>query len=86
MTLLTAVIAVLIISSLLCLIRLVIGPTAPDRVISVDALTSLTIGILAIIGLRYSSIFLDVALVYAFIAFLGGVAVSKYLEGRDLGE
>lgn len=84
---LTLAISVLTLSSLLCLIRAVIGPSAPDRVVSIDALVALTIAILVLFGLMFEApILLDVALVYAFVAFLGGVAIAKYLEGKGLEE
>jgi multicomponent Na+:H+ antiporter subunit F len=63
----------------------VLGPTAPDRVVAIDALTAITAAILVLLGVFYrESFFLDVALVYAFLSFLGTVAISKYLEGRGL--
>ena len=70
----------------MCLYRIGRGPTAPDRVVSIDALTSLIIVALVLLGIQYKqSIFLDVALVYAFLAFIGTLAVSKYLEGKGVG-
>lgn len=83
------VIGVLAVSSLLCLVRAIVGPSGPDRVVSIDALTGLTIAILALIAVHEAfelTFLMDVALVYALLAFLGGVAVSKYLEGKELGE
>lgn len=80
------VIGVLSFSALLCLIRAILGPSGPDRVVAIDALTGITIAILALIGIHYHPFFLDVALVYAMLAFLGGVAISKFLEGRGLEE
>jgi multicomponent Na+:H+ antiporter subunit F len=72
---------------LFCLLRATLGPTAPDRVVAIDALTSLVVAGLVLLGVWYRApIFLDVALVYAFLAFLGTLAVSKYLEGRGLQE
>ncbi|KXA88863.1 hypothetical protein AKJ62_04315 [candidate division MSBL1 archaeon SCGC-AAA259D14] len=78
---------VFFISVVLCMVQAVIGAYISDRVVSIDALTSLTIAILGFLAAIYKkSIFLDVALVYALIAFVGTLAVSKYLEGRDIGE
>jgi multicomponent Na+:H+ antiporter subunit F len=72
-------------AGLLCLARAAWGPTAPDRVVSIDALVSLTVAALVLLGIWYHQpIFLDIALVYAFLAFLGTLAVSKYLEGRGV--
>ncbi|KUO40994.1 MAG: cation:proton antiporter [Hadesarchaea archaeon DG-33-1] len=70
---------------LFCLLRAALGPTAPDRVIAIDALTSIIVACLVLLGVFYrTSFYLDVALVYAFLAFLGTIAISKYLEGRGL--
>ncbi|KXA99783.1 cation:proton antiporter [candidate division MSBL1 archaeon SCGC-AAA261C02] len=81
------IVIILVGATLLCLGRVVIGPTAPDRVVSIDSLTSLLVAALVLLGVWYEqSIFLDVALVYAFLAFIGTLAVSKYLEGRGLEE
>ena len=70
---------------LFCAVRAVLGPTAPDRVVAIDAITTLMVASLVLLGIHYrASIYLDVALVYAFLAFLGTLAVSKYLEGRGV--
>jgi len=63
------------------IIRLGIGPDAVDRVVAVDLLTIVTIaviGLLAHIAGRF--IYLDVALVYGLLSFLGVLAVARYLE------
>lgn len=80
------VIGVLAFSAILCLIRAILGPSGPDRVVAIDALTGVGIAILALVGINYHPFFLDVALVYALLAFLGGVAIAKYLEGKGLEE
>ncbi len=63
------------------IIRLAMGPEPVDRVVAVDLLTIVTIaviGLLAHIAGRY--IYLDVALVYGLLSFLGVLAVARYLE------
>ncbi|MGD8914046.1 MAG: monovalent cation/H+ antiporter complex subunit F [Candidatus Thiodiazotropha sp.] len=65
----------------LSLWRFFIGPSAPDRVVAFDVLTIIAVmGIVltALIEERY--IYLDVALVYALLSFLGVIAVARYLE------
>jgi multicomponent Na+:H+ antiporter subunit F len=70
---------------LFCAVRAVIGPTAPDRVIAIDAIMALMVAALVLLGVYYrASIYLDVALVYAFLAFIGTLAIAKYLEGRGV--
>ncbi len=70
---------------LFCALRAALGPTAPDRVVAIDALVALMVGAMVLLGVHYrASIYLDVALVYVFIAFLGTLAIAKYLEGRGI--
>jgi multicomponent Na+:H+ antiporter subunit F len=68
-------------SIVLGIIRLVIGPATVDRVVAVDLLTIIAIAVIALlahIADRY--IYLDVALVYGLLSFLGVLAVARYLE------
>ncbi|MGB5179538.1 MAG: monovalent cation/H+ antiporter complex subunit F [Gammaproteobacteria bacterium] len=63
------------------IIRLVIGPDTVDRVVAIDLLTLIAIaviGLLAHVANRY--IYLDVALVYGLLSFLGVLAVARFLE------
>lgn len=74
-------------SCCICAIRAFLGPTAPDRVVAIDTLVTLMVASLVLLGVFYEApIYLDVALVYAFLAFLGTLAISKYLEGRGIGD
>ncbi len=66
----------------LTIVRLVKGPTAPDRAVAMDILTNITIVLLVIIGFYFKRfIYLDVALVYGILAFVGVIALARYLEG-----
>jgi multicomponent Na+:H+ antiporter subunit F len=79
------VLTVIFIACLLCAVRALLGPTAPDRIVAIDAIVALMVTSLVLLGIHYrASIYLDVALVYAFLAFLGTLAVAKYLEGRGI--
>lgn len=63
------------------IIRLVLGPETVDRVVAADLLTIIAIAVivlLAHVADRY--IYLDVALVYGLLSFLGVLAVARYLE------
>ena len=63
--------------------RFALGPTRLDRVVAFDVLTivSITFIVLAAI-IQGRGIYLDVALVYALLSFLGVIAIARYLEGR----
>jgi multicomponent Na+:H+ antiporter subunit F len=66
---------------LLTLWRFFHGPSAADRVVAFDVLTTIGItGIVLIAFLEGRGIYLDVALVYALLSFLGAIAVARYLE------
>ena len=81
----TATIAVLV-TMLLALIRALLGPTVYDRLLAVNMFGTLTVLIIALYGfLTGRPDFLDIALVYALINFIGTVAVLKFFEYRDLG-
>jgi len=67
---------------LLVLFRFTRGPQAVDRVVSFDVLTIISLtGIVLISVLEGRGIYLDVALVYALLSFLGVIVIAKYLEG-----
>ena len=71
------------IAFLLALYRFLRGPDAADRVVAFDNLTLISItGIVLIAFLDGRGIYLDVALVYALLSFLGVIAVARYLEQR----
>jgi multicomponent Na+:H+ antiporter subunit F len=66
---------------LLALYRFVKGPTTADRVIAFDVLTIVGITAIALLALLEGrGIYLDVALVYALLSFLGVIVVARYLE------
>ncbi|MEX1192931.1 MAG: cation:proton antiporter [Brumimicrobium sp.] len=81
------ILPVLSLSGFLVFIRFLIGPTLSDRVVALDLLITIGISVIAvyaIISNRPS--FLDIAMIFALIAFLGTVAFSYYLEKRKKDE
>jgi multicomponent Na+:H+ antiporter subunit F len=77
---------VLLAASALCLLRIARGPSIPDRVLAADTFVSIVISIMVLLSLETNDFLMDIAIVYAVLGFLGTVAVSKYLEGKKLGE
>ncbi len=74
---------VLAILVLMSTYRLVFGPTAPDRVVALDTINTLTVGIMLIIGVVFEeNIFVDVAVLYALLSFIGTIYLAWYIEGR----
>jgi multisubunit Na+/H+ antiporter MnhF subunit len=63
-------------------IRFVLGPTAPDRVMAADTLSILiTAGLVWLALLLDSSLYLSIALVYGALSFVGTVALARAIEG-----
>ena len=68
----------------LAMIRFAVGPRAVDRVIAFDVLTIISVaGIVLAALVAARSIYLDVALVYALLSFLGVIVAARYLEGGE---
>ena len=65
----------------LCLFRLIKGPTAADRAMALDTVTTVTTALLVVLGFVFKRyIYLDVALVYAVLMFIGAIAIARFLE------
>lgn len=65
-------------------IRFLKGPTIADRVISLDLIITIGVGVIGVYSiLSKTSSLLDVAMVMALIAFLSTVAFSYYLQKRE---
>jgi multicomponent Na+:H+ antiporter subunit F len=76
----------ILISMMLAMVRALLGPTVYDRVLAVNAFGTKTVLLIAVIGfLTERPEFLDLAIVYALINFIGTIAVLKFFEYGDLG-
>jgi len=71
---------VLLMSIFLALVRLIKGPYAADRIVALDLVSVLIVAFLAAYSIfSGETAFLDVAIGYALIAFLGTVALARFL-------
>lgn len=78
------ILPILTISVLLVFIRLFKGPTVVDRVIALDLIITIGIGIITVYSIRQEQeVLLDVAIILALIAFLGTIAFSYYIEKQQ---
>ena len=78
--------AAVLVSMLLVLIRAFRGPTVFDRILAVNSFGTLTVILIAVHGyLAGRPEFLDLALVYALINFIGTIAVTRFVRYRELG-
>lgn len=76
------VMGILSIMFLLCLLRLILGPSVADRLLAVNMLGGIVIVSIAILSLLLDeSYLLDIALIYALISFLAVVILSQIYIG-----
>jgi multicomponent K+:H+ antiporter subunit F len=75
------------IAMLLCLWRLLRGPTVPDRILALDTLSVTAIAELMLLGMHLDSpIYFEAALVIAMLGFSSTVVLCKYVLRRDIVE
>ncbi len=76
----------ILVAMAMALARALLGPTVYDRVLAVNMFGTKTVLLIAALGfLTGRPEFLDLALVYALINFIGTIAVLKFFEFGDLG-
>jgi len=79
--------AVLLLAAFLCLYRIGQGPTAPDRTVAIDILGTLVVGFCCIMALwTGQGFYMNIAIAWALLSFIGTIALAKYLEGRYYDE
>jgi multicomponent Na+:H+ antiporter subunit F len=80
-----AAVAILVVMAM-ALARALLGPTVYDRILAVNMFSTKTVLLIALYGfLDGRPEFLDIALVYALISFIGTIAALKFLRYGDLG-
>jgi multicomponent Na+:H+ antiporter subunit F len=78
---------VLIALMVLCFYRVVMGPTVADRVVAIDILGIIVVGICVILSIRTGKSFLiDIGIAWIILSFIGTLTMAKYLERRKLNE
>ncbi len=81
-----AVAIAVLVTMAMALFRSIKGPTVYDRILAVNSFGTLTVVLISVYGfLTGRPEFLDLALVYALINFIGTIAVSKYVEFSHMG-
>ncbi|MCK4581416.1 MAG: cation:proton antiporter [Dehalococcoidia bacterium] len=66
---------------LICLVRLILGPRAPSRIVGLDTINTLVVVSMVVLGAAFEQvIFLDVAIVYALLSFVTTLYIAKYIE------
>jgi multicomponent Na+:H+ antiporter subunit F len=78
------VLIALSLSIIMAMIRVIKGPTAPDRVVGLDTINTIVIAAMVIFGIAAGSvIYIDVAIVYALLSYISTLFIAKYLEGGE---
>jgi len=78
------VLPMLALAIVLVFVRLVRGPSLPDRVVALDLMTALGIGVIAVYAIATGhAAYLDVAITMALLSFLGTVGFAIYIERRE---
>ena len=78
---------VILFAALLCLYRVLRGPSIFDRIIGLNVIGTKTIAVIVLTGYIFDRVefFIDIAFVYALINFIGALALSKYFERKGVG-
>ena len=72
---------------LLALVRLLRGPSLPDRILALDTLFVSAIAQLVLFGMHLgTAVYFEAALIIAMLGFVGTVVLSKYVLRRDIVE
>ena len=63
-------------------LRFIFGPTAADRTVALDTLTTIAMALLVLLAYIFKRyIYIDIALVYGVSGFIGVLVIARYLEG-----
>ncbi|UOM34345.1 cation:proton antiporter [Acuticoccus sp. I52.16.1] len=78
-----ASLAMLSVAIVLIVVRIVIGPSLPDRVLALDLLVNAAVGFIIAFGIRTGfSIYVDIAIALGLVGFLSTVALARFLHRR----
>jgi multicomponent Na+:H+ antiporter subunit F len=78
---------ILLLACVLCLYRIMKGPTSADRAVTIDILGILIIGFCAIIGISTQrDWYIDIAIAWALQSFIATLALAKFLEGKSFDD
>jgi multicomponent Na+:H+ antiporter subunit F len=80
-----AAVVVAVICAVITVIRIFIGPGAPNRLVAVDTFNTLVVALMVVLAaVMEQVIFADIAIVYALLSFAMTLYVARMLEGKKL--
>ena len=78
---------IIILACILCLYRVWRGPTGADRIVAIDILGIMIVGLCAVLTISTGrSWYIDIGIAWALQSFIAALALSKYLEGRGFDD
>jgi multicomponent Na+:H+ antiporter subunit F len=87
MTFIYTIAAMLAVACFMCIYRIGHGPTAPDRTVAIDILGTVVVGFVCLSAIiSHKDFYINLAIGWALVSFIGTLALSKHLEGRRLDD
>lgn len=78
---------IILLACFLCLFRVWKGPTGADRIVAIDILGIMIVGLCSVLTITTGrSWYIDIGIAWALQSFICTLALSKYLEGRGFDE
>lgn len=79
--------AILTVSFVIIVVRIILGPTLPDRVLALDMLVTVGIGFIAVIGVKTEYyLYVDIAIALGLVGFLATVAFARFILTKASSE
>lgn len=79
--------ALLSASFIITVLKVIQGPTLPDRVLALDMLVAVAIGYIAVIGIKTGfTLYIDIAIALGLVGFLATVAFARFILARGKSE
>ncbi|OYT12285.1 MAG: cation:proton antiporter [Bacteroidetes bacterium 4572_112] len=74
--------SLMLLGVILSLVRFVKGPSSADRVVALDTMSIIATAAFALMALVFDRyMYIDIALIYAVLGFIGVIVIARYLEG-----
>lgn len=80
----SSVIILLSLGILFSIMRIIKGPSIFDRVLGLDVINLIIIGLIAVLGMIYNNeLYIDIVIVYSILAFIETIVFARVLEVRE---
>ena len=84
---LTIAFVAVVLSQILCMVRLVLGPSTGDRILAIDTMTINAIGLIVLLGISQGTqIYFEASLIIAMLGFISTVAYARFVLRGDIIE